>query len=194
MVYQCNHLHGLLLPNGFNFQRHMLSHSQPRQFACQQCPMKFNLRQHLNRHIKAKHTPKPVVEVVVTQKKARIEDIINNDQGLSFFHDPAIPEEPYESIFNWEPTAKDDVAANLDQLSAMLEGKLSKNQSKSRQLKLKLCPPGQFRKQLRFTTTSVVFAIFTTSVLLHLQRTRKRLHPARCCFFCGKVKFVLELF
>ena len=189
MVYQCNICTAYFTERADNFQRHMLSHSQPRQFACQQCPMKFNLRQHLNCHIKAKHTPKAVIEVLVAPKKTRIEDIINNDQGLSFFHDPAIPEEPYESIFNWEPTAKDDVAANLDQLSAMLEGEAPEEPVEESTVEIEVVSTGSVQKATPVYHHKCGLCNFHHISSVALAAHQKVLHPARCCFFCGQVKF-----
>jgi hypothetical protein len=168
----------------------MLIHAQPRQFDCKQCPMKFNRRQHLTRHVKAKHTPNQVIEPEVPAKKAKIsttpEQAHQNPHGLSFF---------------WEPTAQDDVSANLDALMQMAQEAIPEESSVEIEAVATPAPIANIEVHPEESTVEIVpvdvesaiykhkcglctFQHISSVVLAVHQQTR---HPTRCCFVCKKV-------
>ena len=117
----------------------MLTHATPASFSCTQCPLTVNRKDNLKRHVTSKHP-------AIIQSTTNVDHILQNAEGLSFFHDPSIPEEPYESIFNWgpavtwEPTPQDDVAANLDQLNAMLQAATTEQPTEESTVEIEVVP------------------------------------------------------
>jgi hypothetical protein len=108
-----------------------------------------------------------------------------------FFHDPSIPEEP--TIFNWgpavtwEPTPQDDVAANLDQLNAMLEAEVIGEPVEKSTVEIEVVPTEPFQKPTQVYQHRCGLCNFHHISSVALAAHQKALHPARCCFFCGKV-------
>jgi len=188
MIHQCNAC-SYSTEKASNLSRHMFKHTNNRPIECDQCHKKFLQKSDLNRHMKAKHP-------AIIKPSSNVEHILQNAGGLSFIHDPSISEEPYDSIFNWgsqptitwEPTPHDDVAANLDQLNAMLqEATIEQQPTEESTVEIQVAPPV---KQPGSTSTyhhKCGLCNFHHISSVALAAHQKALHAARCRFFCGKV-------
>ena len=163
-------------------------HATPASFSCTQCLHSVNRKDNLKRHVTSKHP-------AIIQSTTNVDHILQNAEGLSFFHDPSIPEEPYESIFNWgprptvtwEPTAQDDVAANLDQLNVMLQAATTEQPADESTVEIEVVPTIQPPETNQICQHKCELCNFHHISSVALAAHQKALHPARCCSFCGKV-------